>query len=139
MWPRLLAQLLELLPHVSRLVPLADRYFATRSAREQAQQQAQEATLAALAETLQHDLANLSRSQTSFGTQLESQAAQLAHISVQVDHDRVELATYASQLETITQQFKRLHAWVVGSAILNGLLLLGILALLLRDLGLHST
>jgi hypothetical protein len=139
MWPRLLTQLLELLPHIHRLVPLADRYFTSRSAREQAQERAQEAALAALAETLRLDLANLSRSQTSLGAQLESQAAQLAHISVQVDHDRVELVTYASQLETVTQQFKRLHVWVVGSAILSALLLLSILALLLRGLGNHPT
>ena len=46
MWPRLLTQLLELLPHMTRLVPMADKYFASKTAGEKAN----EAALAAMAE-----------------------------------------------------------------------------------------
>ncbi len=30
MWPKVIAQLFELLPHVSRLVPMADRFFSSK-------------------------------------------------------------------------------------------------------------
>ena len=46
MWPKLLMQLFELLPHISRLVPMADKYFSQKTAAEKAN----EAALAAMAE-----------------------------------------------------------------------------------------
>ena len=36
MWPRVLAQIVELLPHLSRLVPLADRFLASRQSNDEA-------------------------------------------------------------------------------------------------------
>ena len=36
MWPKLLMQLFELLPHISRLVPMADKYFSQKAAAEKA-------------------------------------------------------------------------------------------------------
>ena len=52
MWPKLLAQLFELLPHVSRLIPMADRFFASRAATDRAT----EAAMAAMAEGVRGDL-----------------------------------------------------------------------------------
>jgi predicted PurR-regulated permease PerM len=141
MWPRLLSQLFELLPHVTRLVPLAEGYFALRSASERAQ----EAALAALAETMRSDLAGLTQSQTGLAAQLqariEAQAGQLARLSEDLDRNRRELAAQTTQLETVTRQLKRLGVWVIASAILVLLLFLGALVflLLLHDGMAHST
>jgi chromosome segregation ATPase len=123
MWPRLLAQLLELLPHVTRLVPLADRYLTSRSAAERAH----EATLTAL----RTDLASLTRAHTSLSAELATQTEQFDHLTLQTDRNRADLLSQATQLQAITQQLKRLQIWVVGSALLSALLLLAILVLLL--------
>ena len=34
MWPKLLPQLLEMLPHLSRLLPVADKYMAQRAQKD---------------------------------------------------------------------------------------------------------
>jgi multidrug resistance efflux pump len=120
MWPRLLAQLLELLPHVTRLVPLADRYLTSRSAAERAQEE----TLTVLG--------GLTRSHANLSTELAAQTQTLDHLTVQLDRNRAELLSHGTQLQTITRQLKRLQIWVVGSAILSALLLLALLALLLH-------
>src|ERR1044072_8400575 len=52
MWPRVLMQLVELLPHATRLIPIAERYFASKNSNEQASM----AALAARAEDVQADL-----------------------------------------------------------------------------------
>jgi chromosome segregation ATPase len=137
MWPRLLAQLLEVLPHISRLIPMADRYFSERSAREQDRGQgrghAQETTLTALAESVRGDLAGLNQSQSSLGAQLATQSTQLVRVSEQLDHSHRVIAAQAAQLEAATRQLKRLSTWILSSSILVVLLLLSILALLLRS------
>jgi chromosome segregation ATPase len=137
MWPRLLAQLFELLPHITRLVPLADRYFASRSANERAQ----EAALAALAETMRSDVAGLTQSQASLATQLEAQAAQLARVTEDLNLTRRELAAQTTQLEAVMRQLKRLGLWVIASAVLILLLFVGALVflLLLHDGMTHPT
>jgi chromosome segregation ATPase len=127
MWPRLLAQLFELLPHVSRLVPLADRYFAMRSASERAQ----EAALATLAETVHGDVAGLTQSNTRLAAQLEAQTAQLARVTEDLNLTRRELSAQTAQLEAITRQLKRLGIWIMASSVLVLLLFLGALIFLL--------
>jgi chromosome segregation ATPase len=124
MWPRLLAQMFELLPHVTRLVPLADRYFTSRSAAERAHEDG--------LNSLRTELAGLTSSHASLSAELAAQSQKLDHLTAQADRNRADLAFHATQLQAITQQLKRLQIWVVGSAILGALLLLAILALLLH-------
>jgi sigma54-dependent transcription regulator len=128
MWPRLLAQLFELLPHVTRLVPLADRYLNSRSAAERAHEE----TLTAL----RTDLGGLTSANASLSAELAAQTQKFDHIAaqitVQLDRNRAELLNHGTQLQAVTQQLKRLQLWVVGSAVLSALLLLAILGLLLH-------
>ena len=123
MWPRLFAQLLELLPHVTRLVPLVDRYLTSRSAAERAH----EATLTAL----HTDLGSLTRAHASLSAELATQTEQFDHLTLQTDRNRADLLAHTTQLQAITRQLQRLQIWVVGSALLSALLLLAILILLL--------
>ena len=53
MWPKML---FEILPHVGRLVPVAERFFATRSERDREEQ----AALTTISETLRTELGRLS-------------------------------------------------------------------------------
>jgi len=36
MWPKVIAQLFELLPHIARVVPMADKYFSSKANTERA-------------------------------------------------------------------------------------------------------
>ncbi|MDE1154901.1 MAG: hypothetical protein PW735_04125 [Acidobacteriaceae bacterium] len=52
MWPKVLAQLLELLPHAARLLPLADRFLAQRANQDEATREAIEALRSDLGQNL---------------------------------------------------------------------------------------
>ena len=40
MWPKALAQLIELAPHAARLLPMADKFFQSKTAGEEANRKA---------------------------------------------------------------------------------------------------
>ena len=52
MWPKVIAQLVELLPHLSRLVPMADKFLSSKANSEKAN----EAAMVAMAEGVRGDL-----------------------------------------------------------------------------------
>jgi chromosome segregation ATPase len=77
MWPKML---FELLPHLARLVPMADKFFASRSASERAQ----EAALTAMAEGVRGDLGQVTQAHSGLYRQLQEQSAQIAEVSESV-------------------------------------------------------
>jgi hypothetical protein len=82
MWPKLL---LDLLPHFSRLLPVADKYLARISANEKAQA----AALAGLAEGVRGELGQVRETQAGLSRQLQQQSAQIADIGVDVARARM--------------------------------------------------
>ena len=66
MWPKML---LELLPHLSRLVPMADRFFSSRAANE--------AELATLSAEVRSDLGRVTAANEGVYRKLQEHAAQL--------------------------------------------------------------
>jgi septal ring factor EnvC (AmiA/AmiB activator) len=137
MWPRLLEQLFDLLPHLTRLVPLADRYFTTRSAAEPAHAE-DLATLRIALGDLTHSHDRLTAELTAqtpkldhIAQQVAAQSQKLDHLSSQVDLNRTDLSSQSAQLQTVTQQLKRLQLWTIATALLSALLLLALLFLLL--------
>ena len=87
MWPKVLMQLFELLPHVTRLVPMADRYFSTKTASEKAN----EAAMTAMAEGVRGDLGQVTRAHAGLYRQLQDQSAQITEVSEQVKSARLEI------------------------------------------------
>jgi hypothetical protein len=82
MWPKLL---LDLLPHFSRLLPVADKYLARISANEKAQA----AALTALAADVRGELGQVGEAQAGLSRQLQDQGAQVAEIAVDVARARM--------------------------------------------------
>jgi chromosome segregation ATPase len=82
MWPKLL---FELLPHFSRLMPMADKYLSTRSASEKAQ----EAALAALAGEVRGELGKVTEANAGVSRQLQEQGSQIAELGVDVARARM--------------------------------------------------
>ncbi len=81
MWPLLF----DLLPHFARLLPMADKFLATRSASEKAQ----EAALAAMAESIRGDLGQVTERHAGIQRALKEQGERVGEIAVEVTRMRL--------------------------------------------------
>jgi len=128
MWPKVLMQLVELLPHVTRLVPMVDRFFASKVASEKAN----EAALAAMAEGVRGDLGQVTAAHAGLYRQLQDQSAQIAEVATDVRQVRRTIESQAERLAALEKQVAMVKLWVqVGI----GLLVVGfgvVIALLVR-------
>ncbi len=77
MWPKALAQIIELAPHITRLLPLADRFFQSKSAEAEASRTAMEQ----MAEGLRGDLGQVTASHAGLYRQLNDQSEKLSSLS----------------------------------------------------------
>lgn len=91
MWPKLL---FELLPHFSRLVPMADKYLSTRSASEKAQ----EAALTALANEVRGELGKAAEANAGVSRQLQEQGEQIAELGVEVARARMGVESVEARI-----------------------------------------
>jgi cobalamin biosynthesis Mg chelatase CobN len=82
MWPKLL---FDLLPHFSRLLPMADKYLASRGATDQAQA----ASLAALAADVRGELGKVTEAHAGLSRQLQQQGTQVSELAVDVTRARM--------------------------------------------------
>ena len=128
MWPKLLAQLFELLPHVSRLIPMADRFFASRAATDRAT----EAAMAAMAEGVRGDLGQVTKAHAGLYRQLQEQGAQLDEVRDDLKRVRTVLEQRENRIETLESQVTSLGWWVKLGVSLVVVLLAVILWLLVR-------
>ena len=112
MWPKVIAQLFELLPHVSRLVPMADKYFSSKAANEKAN----EAALAAMAEGVRGDLGQVTKAHVGLYRQLQEQSAQIAEIGEEVKRARLALEQHDHRLEAQEIRLRSIGVWVKVTA-----------------------
>ena len=108
MWPKLLAQLFELLPHVSRLIPMADRFFASRAATDRAT----EAAMVAMAEGVRGDLGQVTKAHAGLYRQLQEQGAQLEEVRDDLKRVRTVLEQRENRIETLELQVTSLGWWI---------------------------
>jgi hypothetical protein len=132
MWPRLISQLIELLPHATRLMPMADNYLAVRSEGAKAQAGA----LADLAENLRLDVGRVTDSYNGLARQITEQKAQIAALQDALEVAQTHSMAQTKQLEWITTDVNALRVWVKFGVVAIVLLLLAVLALTLQIL--HS-
>lgn len=120
MWPKVIAQLFELLPHIARLVPMADRYLSTKTASEKAN----EAAMQAMAEGVRGDLGQVTKAHAGLYRQLQDQSAQIAEISEEVKRARLAVEQHDHRMEALELRMTSLGLWVK-----SGLSLLAVLAI----------
>jgi|ERR1700727_150369 hypothetical protein len=133
MWPKLIAQLFELLPHITRLVPMADRYFSTRTASEKAT----EAAMVAMAEGVRGDLGQVSKAHAGLYRQLQDQGAQIAQLSEEVSRARLSIEQHDHRLEASQAQIVSLGHWIKAGISVLVILGIAILVLLIQLLHAH--
>jgi len=120
----MLAQLFELLPHITRLVPMADRYFSTKAASEKAT----EAAMLAMAEGVRGDLGQVTKAHAGLYQQLQEQSGQIAEVSAEVKR----MGAAMERVTTLESQVATLGAWVKAGVSLIVVLLAAVIVLLVR-------
>lgn len=111
MWPKIL---FELLPHLTRLVPMADRYLTTRTASEKAQ----EAALAALGSVVRGELGQLGEVHTGIQRQLQDQGAQLLELAVEVTRARMGVESMEARVARLEKSAASMR-WLVLAALVG--------------------
>ena len=128
MWPKVIAQLFELLPHITRLVPMADRYFASRTASEKAT----EAAMAAMAEDVRGDLGQVTKAHAGLYRQLQDQSAQIAEVAEEVKRARLTVEQHEQRMTALEANVASLGWWVKAGVSLLVVLLVVIIVMLIR-------
>jgi hypothetical protein len=119
-----LAQLFELLPHITRLVPMADRYFSTKTASEKAT----EAAMVAMAEGVRGDLGQVTKAHAGLYQQLQEQSVQLAEVSSEVKR----IVPAVERVTALESQVAALGWWIKSGVSLVVALLVAVIVLLVR-------
>ena len=130
MWPKVIAQLFELLPHISRLLPMADKYFNSKAAAEKAN----EAAMAAMAEGVRGDLGQVTKAHVGLYRQLQEQSAQITGVSEEVKAARLSIEQQANRVESLELKVASLGWWVKIGVSLPIVLAAVIIVLLLQIL-----
>jgi hypothetical protein len=125
MWPRLISQLIELLPHATRLVPMADNYLTTRRDGERAKA----AALADLAENLRVDVGRVADSYNGLARQIAEQKAQIVALQDALEVAQTQSITQTRQLEWITSDVNTVRVWVKFGTVIIVLLLVAVVGL----------
>ncbi|WP_260703737.1 hypothetical protein [Edaphobacter flagellatus] len=128
MWPKVLMQLFELLPHVTRLVPLADKYLSSRTANERAN----EAALTAMAEGVQADLGQVTKAHAGLYSKLIEQGSQIAELNESVRLAQQAIERQDKHIDLLNNKLASANLWIKISASLTAVLLILVIVLLTR-------
>ena len=128
MWPKVLMQLFELLPHISRLVPMADKYFNAKAATEKATA----AAMLAMAEGVRGDLGQVTQAHAGLYRQIQEQSVQITAVAEAVQQTRQTADQQAGRLEALELQMKSLARWTKAGVSLLTVLLAVVIWLLIK-------
>ena len=128
MWPKVIAQLFELLPHITRLVPVADKYLSSKTASEKAT----EAAMAAMAEGVRGDLGQVTKAHAGLYRQLQDQSAQIAEVGEEVKRARLSVEQHENRMVALESSVASLQWWVKGGISLLVVLAGVVIGLLVR-------
>jgi phage shock protein A len=128
MWPKVIAQLFELLPHITRLVPMADKYLSSKTASEKAN----ESAMAAMAEGVRGDLGQVTKAHAGLYRQLQDQSAQIAEVAEEVKRTRLSVEQHEHRMLTLETNVASLGMWVKAGVSLLVVLAVVMIVLLVR-------
>ena len=138
MWPALV-QLLELAPHVTRLVPMADRYLQSKADSGKAQRLALEemaerlrGDMALTAERTQGDLTRVTAAQAGIVQQLTKQNATLESLAADLHAARLTSETVDARMAQLETRIQRLWMAVVAGLLVSAGAVAVLAVLLLR-------
>jgi chromosome segregation ATPase len=135
MWPQIL---LALLPHLTRLLPSADKSLAKQGVNEEQRS----ADLATLADSLRGELSQVTDAHSGIYRQLREQSEQLAQLSVEATRARMGVEsvealvakqeTRLAKLEKTASSAVKIFSFLLLAVALSAGVLILLLVLLLR-------
>jgi len=125
MWPK---ALLELAPHLVRLVPAANNFFQNKSAGDEANRKA----LEDIAEGLRVDLGQVTASHAGLYRQLNEQSEKLALMAADVAASRVSMESIEGRLARLQRRYGTTTKLLIAALVINFVLLLMVFALFFR-------
>jgi septal ring factor EnvC (AmiA/AmiB activator) len=128
MWPKALAQLIELAPHLARLLPMADRFFQSKTADAEASATAMQQ----MAEGLRGDLGQVTASHAGLYRQLNDQSEKLSTLTADLAATRTTVETFDHRLLTLEQKAATIVLLLSGLAVSSLVILVLLVILLLR-------
>src|SRR5436305_10462617 len=128
MWPKALAQLIELAPHAARLLPMADKFFSAKTAGEEANRKAMEA----MADGLRGDLGQVTASHAGLYRQLNNQSEKLAEISAEARAARAAAEAANARITHLERRLDRIGGLLLIVTLLAVVLLVIAIVLLRR-------
>ena len=131
MWPKVIAQLFELLPHITRLVPMADKYLSSKTASEKAT----EAAMAAMAEGVRGDLGQVTKAHAGLYRQLQEQSAQITQVGEDVKAARLAVEQHEARMVALESKIASFEWWIKGGIsvlVVLGVVLIGLLVHLIH-------
>lgn len=123
-------QLFDLLPHVTRLVPLAERYFATKQVGDGGA--VPDAAFVSIAEDVRGDLNQVTKAHAVLYRQLQDQGNQIAELSEEVRRTRALAEQSERRIGTVDGKVDSLEIWIKAGVVLMVILIALVLVLLLR-------
>ena len=131
MWPKAIAQLLELLPHAARLLPVADKFFQSKAATDDSARRAMDA----MADGLRGDLGQVTASHAGLYRQLNDQSDKLLAISSEVSAARAAAEVTEARITRLEGRLDRMAALLLVITLLAVVLLVMVFLLLRRTHG----
>jgi hypothetical protein len=128
MWPKVIAQLFELLPHISRLLPLADKFFTSKAAAEKAN----EAAMVAMAEGVRGDLGQVTKAHLGLYRQLQDQSAQITAVGEEVKQSRLAMEQHEHRMATLEKSVASFGLWLKAGVSLLVVLAVVVIVLLVQ-------
>ena len=137
MWPKALVQLLELAPHVTRLVPAADRYLQSKAENRNAQRRAMEQMaerlredLGQMGESVRGDLRQIAAAQAGIYHQLNQQSETLARIAMDVRATKLANDEIEARMTRLESRVSRLWLTFLAGLIVFVVFAAGVIAVL---------
>jgi hypothetical protein len=121
MWPKALAQLIELAPHIARLLPTADRYLQSKSAGDEATR----AAVAKIGEDVRSDINRVTASHEGIYRQLNEQGERMAQLTEQMTGARAAAEAAEERVGGLERRV------AISNALLNVVLPLNVILLAL--------
>ena len=118
MWPKVIAQLFELLPHIARVLPMAGP--------------AKPLIMKAMAEGVRGDLGQVTRAHAGLYRQLQDQSALIVEVAEEVKQTRRAVEQRDHHLEVLSKQVTSLGLWVKAGVSLLVVLLAVVIWLLIH-------
>lgn len=120
MWPKILMQylpqLIELLPHVSRVVPMADKYMAQRGAND--------VKLDALADGVRGDMGKVAKAHIALAEQLDAFSVHVIEGAADAKRARMAAELAEMKVEALEKRVAGLRAVLIAILLGVGLILL---------------